>query len=113
MKLLNVRVDDDLRDLIDRAVAVSDSPDRSAWAREALQAGALRELAAHAALQRRTRSGAGSPTPHSHPAEIRGVSAGSHGQVLTGDCVHPLPARWIGVTTETCTLCGATVRTRL
>ena len=113
MKLLNVRVSEDLAGLIEDAVKVSGSPTRSDWCREALQAGATRELAAYDAQQRRTRSDPASPTHHTHDPEIRGVQRHPQGQVERSGCIHPTTARWIGVLKETCTLCGATVRTRL
>lgn len=113
MKMLNMKVPQSLRDLIDRAVKVSGAASMSEWAREALQAGATQELEAH---KRATGSlpedgGSSNPSP-SRPAP-RGVHRGSIGRVQRSGCVHPTTARFIGVTEETCTLCGAVVRRRL
>lgn len=113
MRLLNVKVPDDLRALVAKAAEVSGAPNMSAWAREALEAGATRELAEHTRSTAAPPEDDGSPTqPPTRPA-VRGVSRDSNGRVLPSGCQHPPTARWIGVESESCTLCGAVVRSRM
>lgn len=93
MHLLNVKVDDDTRSLIEAAVALSGFPTRSEWMREALIAGANREI-----------------------AEAQRRSVGQHarlGMRWGRGCTHPPTAIWIGIVEDVCTLCGTVVRSRL
>lgn len=92
MKVFNVRVTEELMDLVDRAVRKSDM-NQSEWVREALEAGARTELA-------RTRRRV--PEPRSRP--------GGGWVPVIGRCVHPLPARRRRIGEVYCSLCGTVVR---
>jgi hypothetical protein len=93
-KLLNLRVSDELLDLIERAVASSDAPSRSEWARDILEYGAYRELAA---LEQKARS-----------LDSDGRKLGMRREPVAS-CTHPPTARVQGLTQVTCGMCGAVV----
>ena len=103
MRLLNLKVPDDLRALIEKAAEVSEMPDMSKWAREALEAGARAEIAAH-----ERRESVGPNHPPSPRTEAHGAVP-----VARSSCIHPLPAREQKVTMEVCGLCGAMTRWKL
>lgn len=103
MRLLNLKVPDDLRTLIERAAEVSDLPDMSKWAREALEAGARAEIAAH---ERRELGGSNHPPRPSTEAHDDAPASRSR-------CTHPPTARVQKVTMEVCGLCGTMTRWKL
>ena len=96
MRLLNLRIDDDLRDLVVRAAFVSTFPDLSSWAREALEAGAYRELEA----AKRAKEARDAPR-----------KLGLHRPF--NQCVHPLPARREELEAQVCGLCGVVTRWKM
>lgn len=96
MRLLNLRVDDELRALIEAAVQVSDAKDLSKWARDALEAGARKELA------EAVRSLA--------PVPVRRLGIRGAVLIYPSGCQHPPQAQYHGVTNVTCLLCGVEVR---
>lgn len=98
MRLLNLRVDENLRTLITLAVCASGRTSMSEWARDALEAGARRELAEQERV---------TPSPQQ--------ALGMFGNVLIhpSGCQHPPQAQYTGVTAVTCLLCGAEVRRTL
>ena len=93
-RLFNVKLPPDLWDLVERAAAASGLGSKSAWAREALEAGARKELAAYG---RRVTRGLGS-------------TLGGGYQAPAGGCAHPVTARRQGPTVVTCSICRAVVR---
>lgn len=108
MRLLNLRVPDALADLIERAAkAAADpgqEPNRSAWCREALEAGARRELrAAASAGQDSAVSTAGVRAPGS-------AGASGTGLLQPSGCQHPPPARRVNAEAEFCSLCKTVTR---
>lgn len=109
----NLRLPPALMALVEEATAVSTLPDKSKWGREALEAGARAELAAHQRETGRTPADDESAnTAPSRPA-LRGVHRGFHEPASTARCVHPLTAREQKVEAEVCGLCGVVTRWRL
>lgn len=103
MRLLNLKVPDDLRALIERAAEVSEMPDMSKWAREALEAGARAEIAAH-----ERRESVGPNHPPSPSTDDHDAAPASRSR-----CTHPTPARMQQVTMEVCGLCGVMTRWKM
>lgn len=91
---VNFRISEQLSDLIDRAVLVSDSTNRSDWAREVLEAGAWQELARYEARR-------------PNPVVVLGVR---RRLLHPSGCLHPAPARVRRVGDEVCTMCGVSIR---
>lgn len=90
MVLFNVKIPPDLAEMIDHATRLSGSRTRSDWAREALEAGARREIAAEEERRVRMQTGHG---------------RGGGFVVVAGKCVHPLPARRKTMTGSYCAVC--------
>ena len=95
-----MRVDQELRDLIEAAVAASERETLSEWARDALEAGARAELAEHLRLV-------------NAPPAAKGSLGFAGGGIQPSGCQHPPQARWVGVAEISCMLCGQTVRRTL
>lgn len=93
-EMLNVRVGEWLMSLIDEAAEAAGAQDRSAWVREALEAGARKEIA------HRDR-------PPQRPRRIGGGFVAT-----TGVCTHPPTAREQTLRAEVCGLCGAVTKRR-
>lgn len=94
-EMLNVRCDGWLMDLINEATTAAGAKDRSTWAREALEAGARRELAARTEREPRKRRLGGGFIPTS------------------GVCSHPLTARQDTLRAVICGLCGKQTRSKI
>ena len=112
MKLLNVKVPQELRDLIEQAVAVSGAPNQSDWVREALEAGARVELQQHQAQLASTPTDDGSPTQPPSRSATLGVHRDPNGRVQTSGCVHPPTAHRNTVEAVVCGLCQVVIRWR-
>lgn len=104
LRLLNVKVSDDLRALVVQATELSGLRSMSEWMREALEAGARQEIAGHerAGDQQKTRAQAGRPSGRSLGMQVGHVR-----------CTHPSTAREQTVEAEVCSLCSAVVRWKI
>lgn len=101
LRLLNVKVTEDLRTLITRATELSGMRSMSEWMREALEAGARQEIAGHERqVQQRLTQARSLGVVHT----TLGMSP------PTLDCTHPTPARQRTVEAEVCGICGSVTR---
>lgn len=101
LRLLNVKVTEELRSLITTATELSGMRSMSEWMREALEAGARQEIAGH---QRQASQRLTTAALNGTATRRLGMSVGPAG------CSHPLPAREQTVEAEVCGLCGAVTR---
>ncbi len=101
MKSLNLRVSDQLFDLVLRAVEASNEDSASSWMRESLEAAAYRELAP------------ASRTPRAEVVIHEESESLGFQAVPAGGCRHPAPAIVRGVQFDTCSVCLVPVRGRL
>lgn len=97
MRVLNVKVPDELRDQCEAAAKLAGSPSLSQWLREALEAGATAEMAAAARADR------------AKVVESLGIS-GTQGRISSSGCVHPTPAHRSTPEAVVCGLCQAVVK---
>lgn len=96
--MLNIRVDEWLDDLIGKAAGLAGAASKSEWAREALEAGARRELAAADARRQEI---------------LAGARLGGGFVPRSGVCRHPTTARTDTLLAEVCALCGAVTRVKM
>ena len=101
LRMLNVKVTDDLRALITRATELSGMRSMSEWMREALEAGARQEIAGHERLN-------GQQMTTALVSDVATRSLGMEGPYV--QCVHPTTARRQTVEAEICSLCGTVMR---
>lgn len=94
-EMLNVRVDRWLDVLISKAAFLSGAASKSEWAREALEAGARREIAAH---------------EPSRPVQSQRLGGGFVRN--RRQCQHPPTARVDHLRAESCGLCGEVTRVK-
>lgn len=92
-RAFNLRVPDWLDELVEEAASLA-GQNKSAFGRDALEAGARREVEAHLARLRRL-----------GPSELGGGFV-----TVPGRCVHPPGARRTTPTVEFCSLCSTVTR---
>jgi hypothetical protein len=96
---VNFRAPKSLRGLIDDAVSVS-GMGRSDWLREAIEAGALREITEASRQEQEM-------------VTLGRVDEVTFGKQVPRECEHPRKQRWIGVRTTTCLQCGTSFMRRV
>lgn len=92
---LNVRLPEDLEQLIARAVLASGQT-RAVWVREALEAGATREIEAEQERRQTQQRGARR-------------RLGGRYVIRSGTCLHPVTARQPTIAGQVCMSCGQVV----
>lgn len=111
-QMLNVRVDEWLALLVEEAVELSSCKSMSDWVREAVEAGARREIAAANARKNGQPVPGGNPDLHVIGLESKRSIGGGFAGPRDGVCSHPPTARVDSAMHEACGLCGKVTRSR-